>query len=228
MKFLWRYNENTKDKGGKGLMQNYTFLLLVIIVAIIIIFKLISRIRFLRKRKAINQKLEAKLKEENFNPTKTITLTDCRTFNSLGDDDKQKIFVDANNKKLFLTDYSKEKFYTIAFGDVVDSEIYETSSISGRRKRDINECCNSMKLIIKINNMDMPQISYDIVFGRKIDKESSIYRNLRSSLQEVESFFDVIKSEKTAKAKSFVYCKYCGAKNHEESLKCESCGGDLK
>ena len=131
--------------------------------------------RFRKKRLSINKKLEEKLKETNFNVTKTISIRDSRTFNSIEEEDKQKIFVDAENQKLFLTNYSKEKFHTIDFADIVDAEIYETSAISGERKRrDINEYCNSLKLIIKIDNMDMPQITYDIGLGRKIDKEGNI------------------------------------------------------
>ena len=210
-------------------MGKYTVVLCIIITAIVVIVKVISKILFLKKRKSINQKLQSKLQELKFNATKTILLSDCRTFNSLSDDDRQKIFIDADNKKLLLTNYRNEKFHVIDFADIVDCEIYESSSISseGRRRR-VNEWCNSMKLIIKINNMDMPQISYEIIFGRKVDKESSVYRNLRSSLQEAKSFFDVIKSEKVSPKIRFVYCKYCGAKNNETSHKCESCGGDLK
>lgn len=210
-------------------MNKFSFFLFVITIAIIVIVKVISNIRFRKKRLAINQKLQAKVKEQNFNVTKIISIRDCRTFNSTDEEDKQKIFVDADNKKLFLTDYSKEKFHTIDFADIVESEIYETSAISGgRRRRDINDYCNSLKLIIKIDNIDMPQITYDIIFGTKVDKESNMYRNLRVALQEVESFFDVLSADKKSNKKKFVFCRYCGTKNSEESPKCISCGGDLK
>ena len=76
--------------------------------------------------------------------------------------------------------------------------------------------------------MDLPQVAYEIVSKRKVDKESHLYEALRNSTQETKSFFDVINSEAAPKSKKFVYCMYCGAKNHAESLKCESCGGDLK
>lgn len=203
-----------------------TLVLCLIIFGIIILKKIISQARFLKKRRKTNKLLEQKLKDENFNATKTINVLDSKTINSLNED-KQKIFVDAKNKKLFLTDYSKQKFYTLNFSDVVGCEIFETNSISGKR-RDLENWCNSLKLIIKINNMDMPQISYDIVFKGKVDKESNAYATLRNSTQEVKAFFDVINSEKAPKSKKFVYCMYCGAKNHEDSLKCESCGGELK
>ena len=209
-------------------MQKFTFILFFIIMAIVIIVNIISRIKFRKKRMAINQKLEEKVKEQNFNVTKTILIRDSRTFNSTDNLDKQKILIDADNKKLFLTDYSKGKFHTVDFADVIDCEIYETSSISGgRRRRDFTDNCNSLKFIIKIDNMDMPQIVYDIGMGIKIDKNSNMYRNLRGAIQEVNSFFDVVCSEKTSK-KKFVFCKYCGTKNSEDSPKCTSCGGDLK
>ncbi|MBQ7917478.1 MAG: hypothetical protein IJ310_01525 [Clostridia bacterium] len=204
-----------------------TLVLFFITLGIIILKKTISKARFLKKRRKTNKLLEQKLKEENFKPTKTINVLDSRTINSLNED-RQKIFVDAKNKKLFLTDYANQKFYNLNFSDVVGCEIFETNSISGKR-RDLENWCNSLKLIIKINNMDMPQISYDIVVKAKVDKESNIYSTLRNSTQEVKAFFDVINSEPAAtKSKKFVYCIYCGAKNHADSLKCESCGGDLK
>ena len=210
-------------------MEKFTYISVAIIFVIIVICKIISHLRFRKKRLSINKKLEEKLKETNFNVTKTISIRDSRTFNSIEEEDKQKIFVDAENQKLFLTNYSKEKFHTIDFADIVDAEIYETSAISGERKRrDINEYCNSLKLIIKIDNMDMPQITYDSGLGRKIDKEGNMYRGLRGQLQEVKSFFDVISAEKTSKKTKFVFCKYCGTKNSEEAPKCSSCGGDLK
>ena len=202
-------------------------IIVLITVAIILFKKIISRILFLRKRKATNRLLQQKLKESNFEETKIIHILDRRTINSTNEEEKQKIYIDAKNKKLFLTDYSKQKFYTINFEDVVGCEIFETNSISGKRKN-IENWCNSLKLIIKINNMDLPQITYDVVFKCKVDKESNLYANLRNSVQEVKSFFDVINSNASQTHKKFVYCRYCGAKNHQESLKCESCGGDLK
>ena len=210
-------------------MQKFTFILFFIIMAIVIVVNIISRIRFRKKRLATNQKLQASVKEQNFNVTKTISVRDSRTFNSTNEEEFQKIFVDAENKKLFLTDYAKQKFHTFDFADIIDTEVYETSSVSGgRKRRDINEYCNSLKFVIKIDSMDMPQIIYDIGMGRKIDKNSNIYANLRASLQELKSFFDVIKSEKSPKKKKFVYCKYCGTKNSEDSPRCVSCGGDLR
>ena len=156
-------------------MQKFTFISVFIIMAIVLVVNIISRIRFRKKRLAINQKLDAKVKEQNFNITKTISIRDSRTFNSTNEQDKQKILVDAENKKLFLTDYSKGRFHVIDFADVIDCEIYETSSISGgRRRRDITDYCNSLKFIIKIDNMDMPQVTYDIGLGIKIDKDSTV------------------------------------------------------
>lgn len=207
-----------------------SILLFLIICAVIIIFKIISKVRFTKKRLKTDEKINKKLKEENFNATKTLVITDCRTIALTKDEAKQKIFIDADNKKFFLTDYKKDKFFVLNFGDVIDCEIYETSAIAseGNRRR-MKEFCNNLKLIIKIDNIDYPQIEYDIVFGRRrVDKSSVQYQNLRDGLQEIKSFFDVIKSEKTAKRKKFIYCIYCGAKNHDDSLKCESCGGNLK
>ena len=202
-------------------------IIIFVTVAIILLKKIISRALFLKKRKATNRLLEQKIKQENFEVSKTIYVLDWRTINSTNEEEKQKIYVDAKNKKLFLTNYAKQKFHTVNFSDIVGSEIFETSSISGRRKN-IENLCNSLKLIVKINNMDLPQITYEVIFKTKIGKESVLYSNLRNSIQEVKSFFDVINAGSTQKSKKFVYCKYCGAKNHEESLKCTSCGVDLK
>lgn len=207
-----------------------SLILFLIVCVVLIIVKIISKIIFSKKRKKINEKINNELKNKNFNTTKTLLITDCRTLKASTDEEKQKIFLDADNKKIFLADYREEKFFILDFDEIVDCEIYESSSMSseGKRKR-IKEWCNTMKLIIKIDNIDAPQIDYDIIFGRrKVDKESIYYKNLRDELQEVKSLFDVIKSEKVTKRKKFIYCKYCGTKNHEESLKCESCGGHLK
>ena len=206
-----------------------TLILTLIVAAIILIIRTISRIVFLKKRRKINEKINLELKEKNFNPTKTLLITDCRTLKAR-DEEKQKIFLDADSKKIFLYDYDKEKSFVLDFNEIVDCEIYESSAISSEgRRRNVKEWCNTMKLIIKIDNIDDPQIDYEIVFGRrKVDKESVYYKNLRDGLQEVKSLFDVIKSEKTSRKKKYIFCRYCGAKNHDESLKCEFCGGNLK
>lgn len=207
-----------------------TIILFLIVFTIVILVNIISRLRFAKKRRKVNKKVDNALKEKNFNATKTIFITDCRTLKAAKDDEKQRMFLDTENRKFFLADYKKEKFFVLDFNEIVDCEIYEHSAmISEGRRREIKEWCNSMKFIIKIDSIDTPQIEYDIVFGRRrVDKESVQYKELRDGLQEVKALFDVIKAEKTSKRKHYVYCKYCGAKNHEESLKCEFCGGNLK
>lgn len=203
-----------------------TLVLCLIITGIILLKRMISKIKFFKKRKKVNKLLEQKVAAENFKATKTLYVSDWRTTNS-PNEQKQQILVDSKNKKLLLTDYVKQKFYVLNFSDVIGCEIFETSSISGKRKN-MDNWCNSLKLIIKIKDMDLPQVAYEIVSKRKVDKESHLYEALRNSTQEIKSFFDVINSEAAPKSKKFVYCMYCGAKNHAESLKCESCGGDLK
>ena len=216
----------------------------VVIVAIVVV-GLIVGIRWLRTRKAlernknVNLAVKSRLANKNFNITKMFKVIDCYSIDATEDEKFKQILFDMDNKKACLIDYRSGKEYIVDFADIIECEIYKNNVVSGsgsryndyhRHHSHIEEQCVDMRLIIKINNLDKPQIVYDVVYGNNaINKRLEDYQILINYLMEIESFLDVIKNDKSAIAKKeFVFCQYCGAKNHADSLKCESCGGDLK
>ena len=108
---------------------------------------------------------------------------------------------------------------------------YENNSVSSvgwGNYSTIKNKCNELKLIFKIDNLDYPQVVYNIISPNcEIDKDMGNYKVFSNRLQEIKAFFDVINNEKTSKKKKFIYCRSCGAKNDSESLKCVSCGDKL-
>lgn len=136
-----------------------------------------------------------------------------------------KILIDNQNKKFI---YQKGKKYskTYSFSDLINYEVYENgkSQVQGRagsaliggaffglggaivgasRSRSINEKCNQLKLILRVNDFNCPEIVITYVNNVDIDKNSSLYNNIKSNLQSVCSMFEYILNEKTLE-QSFV------------------------
>ena len=184
----------------------------------------------------INDKALEKLYNKKFNVKTEFQLIDCILTNYSKNKVFKKIYVDTDDKKVAFVDYKKGMLNILDYSEILGCEILESSALASNtwglgssQNVTIAEKCKSMKLVIKTNNIDKPQLVYDIVFGnREVEKGGLKYRTMQEKLQEVKSFFDIISTEKTTKRKNFIYCRYCGAKNHDEALKCESCGSSLK
>ena len=187
--------------------------------------------RFMKRYGKINDSILSKLKAEGFKVDKVFKVVDCLNVKTARGVRYQKILVDSKNKKVCLINYDDVKAHVLDFSEIVGCEIYENSVVSGytwKRKTVVNNKCNDLQLIFKIDNLDCPQIKYNIVYeGCKLEKDGKSLKYIKDKLQEIKAFFDVINHEKTSKKKKFIYCRSCGAKNDAESLKCVSCGDKL-
>ncbi len=137
-----------------------------------------------------------------------------------------KLLIDNQNKKFF---YQKGKIYSKAykFSDIINYEVYENgkSQVQGRAgsaliggaffglggliigssmNRKINEMCNQLKLIIRLNDFNCPQIVITYVDNVDWDKNGWIYRNMKENLQSVCSMLEFMLNEKTLEQSSTV------------------------
>lgn len=137
-----------------------------------------------------------------------------------------KLLIDNQNKKFI---YKKGKSFskTYKFSDLINYEVYENgkSQVQGRAgsaliggaffglgglivgssmSRNINEKCNQLKLIIRLNDFDCPQIVITYVDNGAWDKNGWTYRNLKENLQSVCSMLEFMLNEKTLEQSSTV------------------------
>ena len=137
-----------------------------------------------------------------------------------------KLLIDNQNKKFF---YQKGKIYSKAykFSDIINYEVYENgkSQVQGRAgsaliggaffglgglivgssmSRNINEKCNQLKLIIRLNDFDCPQIVITYVDNVDWDKNGWMYRNMKENIQAVCSMLEYMLNEKTLEQSSTV------------------------
>ena len=137
-----------------------------------------------------------------------------------------KLLIDNQNKKFI---YKKGKSFskTYKFSDLINYEVYENgkSQVHGRAgsaliggaffglgglivgssmSRNINEKCNQLKLIIRLNDFDCPQIVITYVDNVDWDKNGWTYRNMKENLQSVCSMLEFMLNEKTLEQSSTV------------------------
>lgn len=137
-----------------------------------------------------------------------------------------KLLIDNQNKKFF---YQKGKIYSKAykFSDIINYEVYENgkSQVQGRAgsaliggaffglggliigssmSRNINEKCNQLKLIIRLNDFDCPQIVITYVDNVDWNKNDWMYRNMKENIQAVCSMLEYMLNEKTLEQSSTV------------------------
>lgn len=158
------------------------------------------------------QQTSSNIIENNFDVTKMIDILTAGW-------STQKLLVDNKNGKFI---YQKGKTYSKSykFSDIISYEIYENgnSKVQGRagsaliggaffglggaivgssRSRNINEKCTQLKLLIRLNDLDCPQIDITYVNNVGIDKSSSMYQNMMSNLQSVCSVLEFMVNNKT-------------------------------
>ena len=137
-----------------------------------------------------------------------------------------KLLIDNQNKKFI---YQKGKKYSKAynFSDLINYEVYENGKsqvqgragsaliggaffglggaiVGGSRSRSINEKCNQLKLILRVNDFNCPEIVIIYVNNVDVDKNSSIYKNMKNNLQSVCSMLEYMLNEKTLEQSSSV------------------------
>lgn len=137
-----------------------------------------------------------------------------------------KLLIDNKNKKFI---YQKGKKYskTYSFSDLINYEVYENGKsqvqgrvgsaliggaffglggaiVGGSRSRSVNEKCNQLKLILRVKDFNCPEIVITYVNDLDVDKNSSIYRNMKSNLQSVCSMLEYMLNEHTLEQSSAV------------------------
>ena len=201
--------------------NNYMFLYYVIpIVVIALVFGIIAlslliSISKTRKRQLeINLNTMRYLKKENFNITTIFYFSDQATFRK-DNSYKKMVAVDDENKKFALVNYAARRVIIADYKDFLNYEIYENSEmvISGGAVGGLglgffgataSGQCKELRLIMRIANPKIPQVAYDVLprtfFNIGIHKNSTAYRDCMESLQQLVSFFEVIKhqNEKSA------------------------------
>lgn len=163
--------------------------------------------------KAIVQKEQNKIKiSDDFYADKIIKLATGGLSNAV-------ILID-NDKKKFI--YRKGKILSrpYKFSDIINYEVYENGNskvkgtagkaliggaffglggliVGSSMGKKINEKCNQLHLIIRLNDFNTPQIDLKYIDNVEYDKDSFIYRNMKSNLQEVCSILEYMINSKT-------------------------------
>ena len=130
-----------------------------------------------------------------------------------------KFLVDNTNKKFI---YQKNRVYskTYKFSDIISYEVYENGKqqVQGRAgaaliggaffglgglivgssmSRNINEKCNQLRLIIRLNDFEYPQIVITYVDNVELDKLGADYRYMKEDIQALCSMLEFMLNEKT-------------------------------
>ena len=130
-----------------------------------------------------------------------------------------KLLIDNQNEKfIYQTGKKYSKVYN--FSDIINYEVYENgkSQVQGRAgsaliggaffglsglivgssmSRNINEHCSQLKLIIRLNDFDNPQIVITYANNTSLDKSSSSYAKLKTQLQSLCSMLEYMLNKKT-------------------------------
>lgn len=156
----------------------------------------------------INRKTIDYLQTHGFNVSKIFYITDSYTYNK-ENPYKKMVVADNEGKKICLIDYISKKHYIIDFKEFLNYELYENggnvtngSAIGGMGigvfGAETIGNCKDLKLIIRIKSLTTPQVAYEIISnymaGMGVNKSAPLYRACISSLQELISFFEVVKN----------------------------------
>ncbi len=157
---------------------------------------------------SLNVKTLTFLKETDFKITNIFYITDNVTYR---EDNiyKKHIIVDKENKLICLLDYNNDTTTIVKFSEIINYEIYENKTLStsgvgvggliSLYGAESSANCKELKLIIRVNNYEKPQIVYNIIsdtlFNIGSDKNSNEFRRYMTDLQNVVSFLEVIKNE---------------------------------
>ena len=153
---------------------------------------------------------------EVFNPTKSINLG-ILSFKP------EFLHIDISSNKLrFQKGYKYSKVYS--FKDIFNYEVYENGDsvvkgtagksligglffglggmiVAGNTKRKTEEICSELKLVIRINDIDNPQLTLTYI-DSNIKKSSSTYKTIKESLRNACSTIEFIINNKELLAES--------------------------
>lgn len=192
----------------------YYLLFLIIFLGFWIISFVVYAIQGSAIRKSqeiLNLKVNNYLMDKNFNCTKKFYITDNFTYKK-SKSYKKFLAIDNENKKLCLVDYCKCSVSIVDLNEIVNYEIYENGSSvvtgggigswgAGLFGAQSNKTCKELRLIIRLNTYENPQICYDVIFdtflGLGVGKTSDIYKKCILSMQEAVSLLEVTNNNKS-------------------------------
>lgn len=137
-----------------------------------------------------------------------------------------RFLVDNTNRK-FIYQKGREYSKTYKFSDIISYEVYENgkSQVQGRAgaaliggaffglgglivgssmSRNINEKCTQLRLIIRLNDLECPQIVITYVDNVEFDKLGADYRYMKEDIQSLCSMLEFMLNEKTLEQSSTV------------------------
>ncbi len=214
------YNYDQIYEEAEKAYNNYMFLYYLIpIIVIALVFGIIalslaintSKIR--KRQLEINQKAKAYLRKVGFKITSVFYFCDQATFR-VGNEYKKMLAVDNVNKKFALVNYASGKTVVADYKEFLNYEIYENSNmvISGGAiggmglgffAAEASGQCKDLRLIMRLTRPDNPHVAYDVLprtfMNIGVHKNSKAYRDCLASLQEMASFFEVIKNQNETK-----------------------------
>lgn len=168
------------------------------------------RKKFLKKRAEINATLAQTAKSHGLHIDKVFVIDDHQTFDKKEQSIKPQFLIDMTAKKMIFVDYDKPLTVIVGFEEFLNYEIYENGSmafsggavggllVGGFWGESVGKC-NNLRLIIRLKRYDCPQMVYDIIAKTPLNlgivKTSKAYQTCVSSMQELASFFEILKSE---------------------------------
>lgn len=169
-----------------------------------------NRKKYLQKRAEINATLSQTAKSNGLNIDKVFVINDYQAFNKQNAEMKPQFLIDTTAKKMILVDYDKPMTVVVEFEEFLNYEIYENGSMAfsggamggllvGGFWGESTGRCNNLRLIIRLKRYDCPQMAYDVITKTFMNmgtaKTSKAYQTCVSSMQELASFFEILKNE---------------------------------
>lgn len=225
------------------------FVFSIISATIIIIFPFIVLIYFKLNTSRLDLAI-LQIKKDNKHkikrPTNEIVNNGLNDYKIIRILDKRlkitKLIVDNTSQKFALQNGTKlSKIYE--FSQLINYEVYENGSskvkgtagkaliggaffglggliLGSSMSKQINENCNQLKLIIRVNDSENPQMEITYLKNVNLDKSGKIYRNIKTNLQEVCSILEYILNKKTIEQyKNINYEMHQVEKTNKEQLK---------
>ena len=136
-----------------------------------------------------------------------------------------RLLIDTKNRQ-FIYVLGKKYSPVIHFKDILSYEVYEDGNsvvkgsagraliggaffgvigalVGSSGKRRVSNYCSSLKLLIRVNDIDNPQIEISFI-NSQIDKNSFTYKTCIKSLQKITSYFEYMINNKTLEEPVFV------------------------
>lgn len=209
------YYEQIYQEANKAYNNFMILYYLIPIVVIALVFGFIalhlaittSKTR--KKQFAINQHAMDYLYQIGFTFTSVFYFCDQATFRK-SNEYKKMLAVDNVNKQFALVNYNNGHTIVADYSEFLNYEIYENSNMVmtggaiggfglGFFGATQSGQCKDLRLIMRLTRPDTPHVAYDVLprtfLNIGVHKNSKAYRDCLASLQEMVSFFEVIKNQ---------------------------------